>query len=172
MPAPEQRMMAAEVGATVVYPVHGVAEVVGSETRTVAGKAATYLVLAISGESRGGDLRILVREDQFETIGIRPAMSSDDASQVLDVLAVVDPRLSATWSRRFKSHQEKLKSGDVFDLAEVVRNLALRQQERTLGAADKAMYRRARTSLLAELAVTWGVSTDSAAERVDGALRR
>jgi CarD family transcriptional regulator len=163
--------MTARIGTTVVYPVHGVAEIVGSETRTVAGQSATYLVLLILGEHRADDLRLLVREDRVDAIGIRPAMSEEDASDVLDVLAVVNPRLSPTWARRFKNHQAKLKSGDVFELAEVVRNLALRQRTTSLGTAEKAMYRQARTSLVSELAVTWGISTDSAAERVDSALR-
>ncbi len=164
--------MTAHRRTTVVYPVHGVAEIVGSETRTVAGQATTYLVLLISGEHRHDDLRILVQEDRFDEIGIRSAMSEEEASDVLDVLAVVNPRQSKTWARRFKNHQAKLKSGDVFDLAEVVRNLALRQRIRSLGAAEKAMYRQARTSLVSELAVTWGIAEDSAAGRVESALQR
>ena len=155
-----------------VYPVHGVAEIVGAETRTIAGEPATYVVLLVLGELRTDDLRLLVREDQFDEVGIRSAMSEEDASDVLEVLAVVNPRLSPNWSRRFKNHQAKLKSGDVFELAEVVRNLALRQQTKSLGAAERAMYRQARTSLVAELAVTWGTTADSAADHVDAALRR
>jgi len=157
---------------TVVYPVHGVAEIIGRETRTVDGQATTYVVLLIAGDHRGDDLRILVQQDRFDEIGIRSAMSVEMADDVLDVLAVANPRLSKTWSRRYKNHQAKLKSGDVFDLAEVVRNLAVLQRTKTLGAAEKALYRQARMALVSELAVTWGVSHGSAADRVDRALHR
>jgi CarD family transcriptional regulator len=156
----------------VVYPVHGIAEVVGSETRTIDGQATTYVVLLIAGEHRGDDLRILVERDRFDEIGIRSAMSTETADDVLDVLAVTNPRQSKTWARRYKNHQAKLRSGDVFDVAEVVRNLAILQRTKPLGAAEKALYRQARTALVSELAVTWGTSQDSAADRVDRALDR
>ena len=159
------------IGATVVYPVHGVAEVVGRETRTFAGETQPCLVLLILGDHRADDLRVLVREDRLEQIGVRPAMSQADATDVLAVLAVRDPRLSPNWSRRFKNHQAKLKSGDVFEVAEVVRNLTLRQQIKSLSAAEKAMYRQARTTLVSELAVTWDITTDAASDRVDDALQ-
>jgi CarD family transcriptional regulator len=163
--------MTFEVGASVVYPVHGVAEVRGRETRTIDGKTLTYMVLLVSGEIRADDLTVLVREDRLEELGVRPAMSIGDASDVLEVLAVRNARLSPNWSRRFKNHQEKLRSGDVFECAEVVRNLALRQREKPLASAEKAMYRRARLGLISELAVTWGLSTEAAADRVDSALQ-
>ncbi len=163
--------MTLKVGTTVVYPVHGVAEVVGRETRSVGGQTRPYLVLLISGEHHSDDLRVLVQEDRLEEIGVRPPMSEEHAKDVLDVLAVRNPRLSPTWARRFKNHRDKLKSGDVFAVAEVVRNLSLRQQTRPLGAAEKAMYRQARTALASELAVTWGVTTDTASQRMDLALQ-
>lgn len=159
------------IGTVVVYPVHGVAEVVGRETRTLANETQPYLVLLILGDHSSDNLRVLVREDRLEQIGVRPAMSEADAADVLAVLAVRDPRLSPNWSRRFKNHQAKLKSGDVFEVAEVVRNLTLRQRTKSLGAAEKAMYRQARTNLVSELAVTWDITTDAASDRVDDALQ-
>lgn len=156
---------------TVVYPVHGIAEIVGKETRTVDGQTTTYISLLVAGDHRVDDLRILVQQDRFDEIGIRSAMSRETADDVLGVLAVANPRLSKTWARRYKNHQAKLKSGDVFDLAEVVRNLAVLQRTKTLGAAEKALYRQARTALVSELAVTWETSQDAAAERVDHALQ-
>ena len=162
--------MTFEVGMSLVYPVHGVAEVVARETRAVDGESLRYLVLLIAGEIRADDLTVRVREDRLQELGVRPAMSAEDASDVLGVLAVSKPHLSPNWARRFKNHQAKLRSGDIFECAEVVRNLALRQRDKPLAAAEKAMYHRARTSLVAELAVTWGVTTQAASDRVDGAL--
>lgn len=162
--------MTFEVGTSVVYPVHGVAEVIGYESRTVDGETLTYLVLTILGEIRADDLTVLVLEDRLEGLGVRLAMSVDDAVDVLEVLAMRNARLSPNWSRRF-NHQERLRGGDVFECAEVVRNLALRHRDKPLASAEKAMYRQARSGLVSELAVTWGISHDAASGRVDCALR-
>lgn len=155
-----------------VYPVHGIAEIVGSETRVMAGRPTAYVVLFVAGDHDRDDLKILVQRDRFDELGIRPAMSKAVAKGVLDTLAVPNPRMSTVWARRYKNHQGMLKSGDVFDLAEVVRNLTVLQRTKVLGAAEKALYRQARSALVAELAVTWGTSKDSAADRVDQALNR
>lgn len=157
---------------TVVYPIHGVATIVGEETRIVEGQTKQYVVLVIPGELRVDDLRILVQADRFDELGIRSAMSTEAAADVLALLAVPNPHQSTIWSRRHKNHQAKLRSGDAMDLAEVVRNLSLLHRNKPLGAADKALYRQARKALVAELAVTWDTTQDDAADRVDHALQR
>ena len=172
MPRSGAALMSSKRLTTVVYPVHGIAEIIGKETRTVDDQATTYVILFIAGEHRVDDLRILVQEDRFEELGIRSAMTTETADDVLDVLAIANPRQSTTWSRRYKNHQAKLRSGDVIDLAEVVRNLAVLQRTKTLGAAEKALYRQARSALVSELAVTWDTSQEAAADRVDHALKR
>ncbi len=163
--------MTFDIGTRVVYPVHGVADVVGRERRTIGGETLTYLVLTISGAIFLDNLTLLVPEDRLEELGVRDAVSAEDAIDVLAVLAVRNPRVASNWSRRFKNHQEKLRTGDVFTCAEVVRNLARRQRSKPLAPAETAMYRQARYSLVSELAVTWGISDDEASNRVDRALQ-
>jgi CarD family transcriptional regulator len=162
--------MTFDVGTKVIYPVHGVASIVGREFRVVDGEPQAYLVLRIIGQVRTDDLTLLVPEDRAEEIGVRHAISAEDADDILEVLAVRAPRVPANWSRRFKNHQEKLRSGDLFACAEVVRNLAIRQMHQPLAAAETAMYRNARFNLVSELGLTWGISDEEAADRVDRAL--
>lgn len=164
--------MVFEVGAKVVYPSHGIAEIVGRESRAINGVTLTYLVLTVPkrGWATAGGMKVSVPEDRLEEVGVRAAMSEEDAGDVLDVLATTDARVPANWSRRFKNHQEKLKTGDPYDCAEVVRNLALRQRNGSLSAAEKSMYANARHILISELAVSWGVDDTEAEERVDHAL--
>jgi CarD family transcriptional regulator len=161
-----------EIGTKVVYPSHGVAEIVGRETRKVDGKNVTYLVLSVPqrGWGTSGDMRVKVPEDRAEDLGVRTAISEEDAADVLEVLAVTDVRVPSNWSRRFKNHQEKLKSGDVYEHAEVVRNLAIRQRNASLSTAEKSMYASARHILISELAVSWSVDDAEAEARVDQAL--
>jgi CarD family transcriptional regulator len=161
-----------KVGSKVVYPSHGVAEIVGREERNIDGEPVTCLVLSIpqQGWATSGGMRVSVPEDRAVNVGVRSAISAEDAGEVLDLLAVTDARVPSNWSRRFKNHQEKLKSGDVFECAEVVRNLARRQQNGSLSAAETSMYARARHILISELAVSWAVEDDVAEGRVDDAL--
>ena len=159
------------IGTRVVYPVHGIADVVAHEKRTIDAKTSAYLVLSIAGASGTDDMTISVPVDRLGELGVRHAISPEDANDVLAVLSVRNPRVASNWSRRFKNHQEKLRTGDVFACAEVVRNLAVRQRAKPLAPAETAMYRQARHSLVSELAVTWDVSHDDAADRVDRSLQ-
>jgi CarD family transcriptional regulator, regulator of rRNA transcription len=163
-----------EVGTKVVYPSHGVAEIVGREKRAVDGTTLTYLVLSIPERGWGtrGGMKVTVPEDRAEELGVRAAIPEEDAADVLELLEVTDVRVPANWSRRFKNHQEKMRSGDVFQTAEVVRNLAFREHNASLSTAEKSMYANARHILISELAVSWGVDTDAAEQRVDRALGR
>jgi CarD family transcriptional regulator len=165
-------MVAFKVGAKIVYPPHGIAQVIGRERRDVNGTPRSFLILQVDERGWGtlGGMRISVPEYQLTAVGIRHAIREDDAADVLTVLAVTDARVPSNWSRRFKNHQEKLKSGDVYECAEVVRNLARRKQQASLSAAETGMYARARHTLVAELAVTWNVQEAEAGQRVDAAL--
>lgn len=160
------------VGTRVVYPSHGIANVVGREKVTVAGECVTYLVLSIPkpGWDTLGELRISVPEDRAHSLGVRSAVSEDEATEVLEVLGATDVRVPSNWSRRFKNHQEKLKSGDVYQCAEVVRNLAARQKSSALSTAERSMYANARHILISELAVSWRVEVGEAEARVDRTL--
>ena len=164
--------MVFEVGSKVVYPSHGVAEIIKREKRMLDGEKKTYLVLMVPQQGWGtsGGMTVSVPEDRAEALGVRAAISSEDAAEVLDLLAVRDVRVPANWSRRFKNHQEKLKSGDVYQCAEVVRNLAARQRDKSLSAAEQSMYAKARYILISELAVSWNITDEQAAAKVDDVL--
>ena len=162
-----------KVGARVVYPSHGVAQIVGREKRVVDGEEQTCLVLSVQerGWGTAGAMRVSIPESRAEDLGVRDAISEEDAEEVLDVLAVENVRVPSNWSRRFKNHQEKLKSGDIYECAEVVRNLAVRSKTAKLSTAENSMYAKARHILISELSVSWRTTEEKAEQRVDQALR-
>jgi len=164
--------MTFEVGTRVVYPAHGMAQIVRREARSVDGEKINYLVLSVPSRGWGtrGALMVSVPEERAEGLGVRAAVSAEDADEILEMMGVADVRVPANWSRRFKNHQEKLKSGDVYQCAEVVRNLAVRQRDAALSTAEKEMYARARHILVSELAVSWRVEDDEAEGRIDEVL--
>lgn len=160
------------IGSKVVYPSHGVAQLVGREKRKIDGTTVTYLVLSVPQRGWGtrGDLKVSVPEDRADEVGIREAVSAEDAADVLEVLAVRDVRVPANWSRRFKNHQEKLKSGDIYQVAEVVRNLALRDADKGLSAGEKRMLGQARQILVSELTFALDVPEADAERTLDEVL--
>jgi CarD family transcriptional regulator len=161
-----------EIGSRIIYPSHGVAKVLRRERRLFNDETCWYLVLALPerGWGTSGGMIVSVPEAGAAVLGVRSAISAEDASDVLEMLAVRDLHMPSNWSRRFKNHQEKLRSGDVYQCAEVVRNLASRLRTARLSAGERAMYAKARYVLTSELAVSWDVDLDTATARVDEAL--
>jgi CarD family transcriptional regulator len=139
--------MAYDVGDTVVYPHHGAAVIEKRETRTLQGTERDYLVLRLTY----GDLTLMVPADACDEVGLRGVCSDDEVEAVWEVLRERDFSMPTNWSRRFKANYEKLKSGDIFQVAEVVRNLALREHEKGLSAGEKRMLTKARQILVSEL---------------------
>jgi CarD family transcriptional regulator len=161
-----------KVGDKVIYPYHGVAEVTDITRRTIDGLEAIYVVFSIAARtpSRRGLMKVSIPMDRADEVGVREVVSREAAEDLLRVLSATDARVPANWSRRFKHHEQKLKTGDLFQYAEVVRNLAYRQRTTTLAAAEAAMYGTARHLVSTELAVSWSVSIEDAEARMDDAL--
>jgi CarD family transcriptional regulator len=132
-----------------------------------------YLILeSVMKDMSGKGMTLSVPTAKAHDLGIRPPVSASELQDLVDVLSKPDPRVPANWSRRFKNHQEKLKSGDVYQVAEVVRNLAARDRENQLSAAEKTMYDRARLNLISEIAPSKKCSTEEATRFLDQALER
>jgi CarD family transcriptional regulator len=156
-----------EVGDRVVYPHHGAAIIKRKEQREAFGEKREYLVL----EMVHGDLTLSVPSDKADDVGMRPPISESDVEDLFRLIGKRDVREPSNWSRRFKNHQEKMKSGDVYQVAEVVRNLALREQGKGLSTAEKSMLERARGILVSELSFALDVSEDDATERLAAGLK-
>ena len=158
--------MSFKPGDRVVYPHHGAAIIERKEKRLAFGEETEYLVLKMAH----GDLPLSVPTDKAEEVGMREPISQEDVEDLFELLRKKDVREPSNWSRRFKNHQEKLKSGDVYQVAEVVRNLALREAAKGLSAGEKSMLVRARGVLVSELSFALDVSEDEALDRVNDVL--
>lgn len=146
------------VGDKVIYPQHGAAVVKGTEEKEVLGEMRKYYVLRLTY----GDLTLKVPTDNTEAVGIRDVIAKDELEKVFKVLKVKECRMPSNWSRRFKTHLEKLRSGDIYQVAEVVRNLARRDAEKGLSAGEKRMLQRAKQILLSEVVFAADVNEDEA----------
>lgn len=137
------------VGDTVVYPHHGAALIEAIEKRTIKGVERDYLVLRVAQ----GDLTVRVPADNVDLVGVRDVVNQEGLDRVFDVLRQPYTEEPTNWSRRYKANLEKLASGDVNKVAEVVRDLWRRDQERGLSAGEKRMLAKARQILVGELAL-------------------
>ena len=115
--------MAFRKGDTVVHPEHGAAVVEEVREKEFLGEKRKYLVLRVVY----GDLTVLVPTDSTDQVGLRPCVSKNEAKKILKVLTEDESSVAANWSRRFKNNLEKLHSGDPYEVAEVLRNLAIRE---------------------------------------------
>lgn len=155
-------------GDTVIYPQHGACIVHGIKRMKVFGTVQEYLIL----KTVINEMTLSVPTAMASKVGVRPPVSKSELEDLRSVLSKPDPRVPANWSRRFKNHQEKLKSGDVYQVAEVVRNLAARDRDAALSAAEKTMYDRARINLISEISPALKVSTEAAEKWLDEALQQ
>ncbi len=158
--------MGFKVGDRVVYPHHGAAVIEKKEKLDVGGTMTDVFVLRVASS----DLVIKVPVNKVDDVGMRRPISAEDVDDLFHLLAKKDVREPTNWSRRFKNHQEKLKSGDVYQVAEVVRNLALRDVSKGLSAGEKSMLMKARQVLVSELSFALNVSEDDALEKLSAAL--
>ena len=158
--------MAFNVGDTVVYPHHGAAVIESVEIRVVKGEEREYLVLRVAQ----GDLTVRVPADNVDLVGVRVVVNADGLERVFNVLRQPYTEEPTNWSRRYKANLEKLASGDVIKVAEVVRDLWRRERERGLSAGEKRMLAKARQILVSELALAEKTNEVKAEEILDEVL--
>jgi CarD family transcriptional regulator len=154
------------VGETVVYPHHGAALIEEVKSRTIKGEERTYLKLKVAQ----GDLTIEVPADNVDLVGVRDVVDQEGLDEVFDVLRQPYTEEPTNWSRRYKANVEKLASGDVKKVAEVVRDLWRRDQDRGLSAGEKRMLAKARQILVSELALAEKTDESNAETILDEVL--
>lgn len=155
-----------EVGETVVYPHHGAAQIVEVADKTVRGEKAKYLKLHVTQ----GELVIWVPAANVEMVGVRDVIDKKGVQAVYKVLRAEFTEEPTNWSRRYKANLEKLASGDVVKVSEVVRDLWRRDQDRGLSNGEKRMLAKARQILVSELALAHKTDEEKASAELDKVL--
>jgi len=155
-----------EVGETVVYPHHGAATIIEVKDRVIKGETKKYLKLNVTQ----GDLIIEVPAENVDLVGVRDVIGQEGLDNVFEVLRAPFTEEPTNWSRRYKANLEKLASGDVIKVSEVVRDLWRRDQDRGLSAGEKRMLAKARQILVSELALAEKIDEDKAGALLDEVL--
>jgi len=155
-----------KVGDKVVYPHHGAGTVVKREKREVLGEKREYLTIKILHN----DMTVNVPADNAERVGLRKVIDEEAVKKVVKYLTSGGTEMPKNWNRRFKHNRDKMKTGDIYELAEVVRNLALRDGEKGLSTGEKQMYVKAKKILASELMYAKNMTEDEALEWLEETL--
>jgi CarD family transcriptional regulator, regulator of rRNA transcription len=155
-----------KVGDKVVYPHHGAGTVVKKEKRDVLGEKREYLTIKILHN----DMTVNVPSENAEKVGLRKVIGEDMVKVVVKALTGGGTQMPKNWNRRFKHNRDKMKTGDILELAEVVRNLSLRDVEKGLSTGEKQMFVKAKKILASELMYAKDMDEEEAAEWLDGVL--
>jgi len=157
-----------ELGDNVVYPHHGAGQVQAKEIKEVFGQRREYLTIKILHN----DMTVMVPTENAALAGLRRVIDEETVEKVLNVLRDDVSDMPKNWNRRFKHNRDKIKTGDIYELAEVVRNLALRENEKGLSSGEKQMYTRAKKILASELMYALDKDEAEAEAYLDGLLSR
>ena len=157
-----------KVGDKVVYPHHGAGTVIKKEKREILGQTREYLTIQILHN----DMTVNVPVENAEKVGLRGVIEEDLVNVVVKALTAGESEMPKNWNRRFKHNRDKMKTGDIFELAEVVKNLSLRDHEKGLSTGEKQMFVKAKKILASELMYAKGVDEEAAAEWLDEVLAR
>ena len=136
-----------KVGDKIVYPMHGAGTIESIEEREILGEKQKYYIMKMPV----GDIKVMVPTKNAEMIGVRDVIPNETAKGVLDVLASDTTDMSSNWNKRYRDNMEKMKSGDIYEVADVVRNLSFKQKEKGLATGEKKMLSSAKQILISEL---------------------
>ena len=157
-----------EIGDHVVYPHHGAGQVLKKEQKTILGETREYLTIKILHN----DMTVMVPSCNAGKAGLRRVIDEETVKKVIGVLTDDCSEMPKNWNRRFKHNRDKIKTGDIYELAEVVRNLAVREQEKGLSTGEKQMYTRAKKILASELRYALDKTEEQTEEHLDELLSR
>ena len=155
-----------ELGDHVVYPHHGAGKVLKKEEMEILGERREYLTIKILHN----DMTVRVPTENASLAGLRRVIDEETVKKVLDVLRDEVSEMPKNWNRRFKHNRDKIKTGDIYELAEVVRNLSLRENEKGLSTGEKQMFTRTKKILASELMYALDMDEEEAESYLDELL--
>ena len=153
------------IGDKVVYPMHGAGTIEGIEEKDILGEKQAYYIIKMPGE-----VKVMVPTAKAEGIGVRDIIDSNTASKVFKVLETNSTEMSMNWNKRYRDNMEKMKSGDIYEVADVVRNLSFKQKEKGLSTGEKKMLLNAKQILVSELTLAGNSKKEEIEEMVNSKI--
>ena len=153
------------VGDKIVYPMHGAGVIDAIEEKDILGEKQAYYILKMPGE-----VKVMVPTAKAEEIGVRSIIDKKSAEKVFKVLSQDETEMEKNWNKRYRDNMDKMKSGDIYKVADVVRNLSFKQKEKGLSTGEKKMLNNAKQILVSELVLTEHATQDEIEQMVDSKI--
>lgn len=153
------------VGDKIVYPMHGAGTIDAIEQKDILGEKQEYYIIKMPGE-----VKVMVPTAKASDIGVRSVIGKEEAGKVLKVLEANETEMSNNWNKRYKENMEKMKSGDIYEVADVVRNLSYKQKEKGLSTGEKKMLNNAKQILVSELVLAEHASENEVENLVENKI--
>lgn len=155
------------IGDKIVYPMHGAGIIVAIEEKEILGKKRKYYIMKMPM----GDMKVMVPIDNVEDIGIREVINDQEIEQVLAVLGDHKTKMPQNWNRRYRANMDKIKSGDIYEIASVVRNLIIRDREKGLSTGERKMLNNAKQMLVSEIVLAKDIEQIEAEDLIENIVR-
>ena len=155
-----------QIGDKVVHPMYGAGTVDSMVQQTVDGEARDYYILKLPNRS----MVVMVPTDNCEDIGVRPVVDQEQANRVLAAIPDIQVEMTANWNHRYRENMERMKSGDLLEVARVIKGLTIRDQKRGLSTGERKMLHSAKQILISEIVLSKSVSYESVEEELNTAL--
>ena len=154
------------VGDKIVHPMHGAGVIDSIVKKKVNGVVRDYYILKLPV----GGMLVMIPTENSEEIGVRPIVEPDQADQVIDALPQIEVDADPNWNRRYRENMLRIKSGDLYEVARVVKSLMLRDEERGLSTGERKMLHSAKQILISEIVLSESTSYEEVENRINRAL--
>lgn len=155
-----------QIGDKVVHPMHGAGIIDSIVQRKVDGKQQDYYLLRLSG----GSMMVMIPTNNTAEIGVRPVISKQEASVILRAMEHIEVEMTSNWNQRYRENMLRLKSGDLLEVARVVKGLMLRDGQRGLSTGERKMLHTAKQILVSELVLAQSLPYETVEEKIDQVL--
>ena len=153
------------IGDKIVYPMHGAGIIDAIEEKDILGEKQSYYILKMPGE-----VKVMIPIDKAEQVGVRNIIDKTSADKVFSLLSQDETEMDKNWNKRYRDNMDKLKSGDIYEIADVVRNLSFKQKEKGLSTGEKKMLVNAKQILVSELVLAEQSNKDEMEELVENKI--
>ena len=153
------------IGDKIVYPMHGAGTIDAIEEKNILGEKQNYYIIKMPGE-----VKVMVPTNKAEEVGVRNVINKEEAAKVMSVLGENETEMSQNWNKRYRDNMEKMKSGDIYEVADVVRNLSFKQKEKGLSTGEKKMLNNAKQILVSELVLAEHASQEEVEKLVENKI--
>ena len=155
-----------QVGDRILYPMHGAGIIKKIEEREILGSVKDYYILHVPC----GDMKVMIPVDNCDSIGVRPIVSAEEIDGAIEILKQESTHMIGNWNKRYRENMEKIKTGNINLVAEIVRNLTRIDRENRLSAGEKKMLSNVRKILQSEIMLVCNIGEDEARQMIEDAI--